>query len=123
MRFHNVAGYGPFIEYMANLKVTANESIYVYFTGKKTEDGISWCPDCNVAWPVVEAAMADVQGDFVTVDVGDRAFWKDTKNPFRTDKTVHLSVIPALLRWQQPQRLDGEQLLKPDLLEMFFEEE
>lgn len=59
----------------------------------------------------------------IYVDVGDRATWKDIKNPFRLDKDTHLSVIPSLIRWKQPQRLEGDQLLRPELLQMFFTEE
>jgi hypothetical protein len=57
------------------------------------------------------------------VDVGDRPTWKDQKNPFRHDKNTHLQVIPTLIRWNHPQRLEGDQLLKPELLQMFFTEE
>lgn len=59
----------------------------------------------------------------IHVDVGDRPFWKDINNPFRRDKDCHLSVIPALVRWKHPQRLEGDQLLKPELLQMFFADE
>lgn len=46
--------------------------------------------------------------------------WKDDKNPFRTDKRLKLMVIPTLIRWKSPQRLEGEQLANPDLVEMMF---
>lgn len=41
-------------------------------------------------------------------------------NPYRKDKNVHLQVIPTLVRWANPQRLEGDQLLKDELLQMFF---
>lgn len=49
--------------------------------------------------------------------------WKDMKNPFRTDKSTHLQVIPTLIRWKAPQRLEGDQCCKIDLLEMFFNDD
>lgn len=49
--------------------------------------------------------------------------WKDMKCPFRTDKNIHISVIPTFVRWQGPQRLEGEQLLKEDLLDMFLNDD
>lgn len=50
--------------------------------------------------------------------------WKDMKNPFRTDKNAHLSVIPTLINWnEKTKRLEGDHLCKPELLEMFFEED
>lgn len=61
---------------------------------------------------------------FVIVDVGDRPTWKDMKNSFRLDKSTHLSVIPTLINWKEKQkRLEGDQLCKPELLEMYLEEE
>lgn len=123
---HKVAGYEAFVAFIAELTTKAGDQpINVYFSGSKNASGGSWCPDCVVAEPVVRDALTRVQepSHFVYVDVGDRAFWKDTKNPFRTDKRTHLSVIPALLRWTEARRLDGEQLLKPELLDMFFNED
>lgn len=57
------------------------------------------------------------------MDVGDRTYWKDPKNPFRHDTSLgKIQVIPTLIRWKQPQRLEGnDQCAKLDLLEMFFE--
>lgn len=50
--------------------------------------------------------------------------WKDMKNPFRTDKDSYLSVIPTLVNWnEKAKRLEGDHLCKPELLEMFFEQE
>lgn len=58
-----------------------------------------------------------------TVDVGNREAWKDTsdKNKFRQSPFL-LREIPALQRWQAAERLDGDQLLKPELLQLFFDE-
>lgn len=50
--------------------------------------------------------------------------WKDMKNSFRLDKNTHLSVIPTLVNWKEKaKRLEGDQLCKPELLEMFLEQE
>ena len=59
----------------------------------------------------------------IIVDVGDRPTWKNPNNAFRKDPNTKLMVIPTLIRWKQPQRLEGEQLLKTELLEMFFTDE
>lgn len=123
---HKVAGYQPFIAFMAQLVVPKGEPVNVYFSGSlDAASGKSWCSDCVEAEPFVEAAVArlSARSHFVYVDVGDRAFWKDTKNPFRLDKDTHLSVIPTLIRWKGAQRLEGEHLNKADLLDMFFEDE
>lgn len=44
-------------------------------------------------------------------------------NPFRKDRDAHLPVIPVLMRWKQPQRLEGLQLQQPELLQIFFTDE
>lgn len=50
--------------------------------------------------------------------------YKDPKCAFRTDKNTHLSVIPTLINWhEKAKRLEGDQLCKPELLEMFFEQD
>lgn len=123
---HKVAGYEAFVAFIAKLQPTVGEQpINVYFSGTKDAQGNSWCPDCVVAEPVVLAALERIAepAHFVYVDVGDRSFWKDPKNAFRTDKSTHLSVIPTLLRWRQPQRLEGDHLLNPELLDMFFNDD
>jgi len=122
---HKVSGYNQFVSFIGGL--AKDGQINVYFTGSKDAWGNSWCPDCNDAEPFVEKSvntLASADGHFVVVDVGDRPFWKDTKNPFRHDKDTHLSVIPTLINWnEKSRRLEGEQLCKTDLLEMFFEQE
>lgn len=124
---HKATGYEHFVAIVETLAPAVGaQHISVYFTGEKNAaTGVSWCPDCVVAEPVVMAAVERIAEPmhFIYVDVGNRAYWKDPKNPFRTDKRTHLSVIPALLRWHQPQRLDGDQLLKPELLDMFFQDD
>ena len=44
-------------------------------------------------------------------------------NQFRLDKDIHLTVIPTLLRWKAPQRLEGSQLLNWELLDLYYNDE
>jgi Eukaryotic protein of unknown function (DUF953) len=100
--------------------------VNVLFSGEKMEDGLSWCSDCEKAAPFIKQALtqAPVDSHLIHVDVGGRAYWKDMNCPFRKDKNTHLSVIPTLIRWKSPQRLEGDaQLCKADLLEMFFQDD
>ncbi|KAF7282603.1 hypothetical protein GWI33_002322 [Rhynchophorus ferrugineus] len=87
--------------------------------------GESWCPDCVRAWPVVEIESESLPDDshFVVVEVGDRAVWKDPNCPFRKDPRTKLLVIPTLKRWNQPQKLEGDQCEKSDLVSMLFNDE
>lgn len=123
---HKVEGYQPFVDFMQTLAVPAGQKVNVYFSGSlDTTTGKNWCPDCVEAEPFVTGALKRIAepSQFVYVVVGDRTFWKDIKNPFRLDKNTRLSVIPTLIRWKGPQRLEGDQLNKPELLDMFFEDE
>lgn len=125
-QLHKVTGYDNFIEFINNLKPANNELVNVYFSGSKDAvSGESWCPDCVLVQPAVDKAVQSITEPchFVYVDVGDRAFWKNMTNPFRTDKNTHLMVIPTLIRWKGPQRLEGEQCGNPELLDMFFNDE
>lgn len=43
--------------------------------------------------------------------------------PFRKDARTKLMVIPTLIKWGSPVKLEGEQCAKPDLVELVFNEE
>lgn len=130
VRSHNVAGYQPFVILMAELervhrkhKIT-KQPINVYFTGSLIpEIGENWCPTCVRSEPLVRAALKEVNYacDIVWCDVGDRACWEDRKNGFRTNRDTHLVQLPTLLRWKCEKRLEGNWMVKPELLQMFFE--
>ena len=86
--------------------------IFVYFSGAADQSGKSWCPDCVTAEPVVTVrptlhitthhfftkhflyqknlAGAAEDSHFLYVAVGDRTFWKDQNNIFRTAKETQL---------------------------------
>ncbi|XP_070572597.1 thioredoxin domain-containing protein 17-like [Ptychodera flava] len=99
--------------------------LYAYFSGSKGEDGKSWCPDCVAAEPVVEKHLASAPEDavFIYCSVGERNFWKDQNNGFRKDPTLRLTGVPTLLRVGKPQKLVEGELMKDDLVKMFFEED
>ncbi|XP_060654835.1 thioredoxin domain-containing protein 17 [Drosophila sulfurigaster albostrigata] len=123
---HNVKGWDEFAKKMEELETTDGKNpVHVLFSGGKDEAGVSWCPYCVKAEPVIHDALkkAPENSHFVHVDVGERAYWKDLNCPFRKDVNTHLVFLPTLLRWKQPQRLDGERCSNKDLVEMLFEDE
>ncbi|XP_077995571.1 thioredoxin domain-containing protein 17-like [Glandiceps talaboti] len=99
--------------------------VYAYFSGSKGEDGKSWCPDCVAAEPVVEKHLPEAPEDavFIYCSVGGRAFWKDPNNRFRTHPELQLKGVPTLLQVNTPKRLVEGNLMKDDLVKMFFEED
>ncbi|CAG9114858.1 hypothetical protein JYU34_007617 [Plutella xylostella] len=120
---NNVSGFSELENFLSN--VDSKKSVYLYFTGSKLENGLSWCPDCVEAEPVVKAVLSELKKDvvFAYVDVGTREYWKDKDCPFRTDKRTKLLVIPTLIKYKGVQRLEGSQLNNRELLQMMFEDE
>ena len=50
--------------------------VYILFTGNKSDDGSSWCPDCNDADPVITKALDALNpetAELITCYVGERA--------------------------------------------------
>uniref|UniRef100_A0A0K8TNN5 Thioredoxin domain-containing protein 17 n=1 Tax=Tabanus bromius TaxID=304241 RepID=A0A0K8TNN5_TABBR len=121
---HHVKGYEEFTKLVEDLE-TSGTPIHVLFSGGKEENGLSWCPYCVKAEPVIQEALthAPEKSHFIHVDVGERAYWKDKNCPFRKDPRTHLVFLPTLLRWKSPQRLDGERCSSKDLVEMLFSDE
>lgn len=62
--------------------------------------------------------------NYVYINYNAHYRWKNMKNPFRLDRSTHLSVIPTLINWKEKEkRLEGDQLCKPELLEIYLEDE
>lgn len=109
---------------MEDLKATT--PIYVLYTGTKLPDtGESWCPDCVEAEPFIEKGFEAAPENtlLVIVEVGDRPFWKDHNCPFRTNPVTKLKVLPTLARWGTQKRLEGDQLLNLELIDMLLTDE
>lgn len=71
---HNVKGYDEFTKLVESLE-SSGEQVHVLFSGGKDETGVSWCPYCVTAEPVVHEALkvAAETSHFIHVDVGERA--------------------------------------------------
>lgn len=74
MKEIHIHGYEEFSDHMKNLTRDPEEPVFIYFTGSKVENGTSWCPDCNVAEPILREAILKCPDNahFIYVDVGDR---------------------------------------------------
>nr|XP_023024685.1 thioredoxin domain-containing protein 17-like isoform X3 [Leptinotarsa decemlineata] len=121
---HHIEGYENFCDFFKNFD-SKGQLVFVYFSGTKLPSGESWCDDCQRAWPVVqeEVEKADPKSHFIYVEVGDRPTWKDPECPFRKDPKTKLRVLPTMVRWGSPQRLEGEQCDKADLVNMLLNDE
>ncbi|XP_032688375.1 thioredoxin domain-containing protein 17-like [Odontomachus brunneus] len=123
IRHHHVQGYENFLKYVEDLK--KEQPIYILYTGSKLDNGKSWCPDCVEAEPYIEKGFerASKETQLVIVEVGDRPFWKDLNCPFRINPVTKLKVLPTLSKWGTQKRLEGNQLLKPELIDMLLTDE
>ncbi|KAL0122381.1 hypothetical protein PUN28_007243 [Cardiocondyla obscurior] len=119
-----VRGYEGFLEYVDEPKDTA--PIYILYTGTKLPGtGKSWCPDCVEAEPFIEKGFETApEGTLLVIsEVGDRAFWKDPNCPFRTSPITKLKVLPTLAKYGTQKRLEGDQLLQSELIDMLLTDE
>uniref|UniRef100_A0A0N5AB44 Thioredoxin domain-containing protein 17 n=1 Tax=Syphacia muris TaxID=451379 RepID=A0A0N5AB44_9BILA len=109
------------VGYEALKKVAAEKSfrtIILFTGGVDPSTGKSWCPDC-------------IAGDITFLilftqfcNVGNRQFWKDRNNPFRTDEDLKVSCIPTLLDCAvKGKRLTEGQLTNDELIKDFFTED
>ncbi|MCL4131217.1 UNVERIFIED_CONTAM: hypothetical protein GTU68_053937 [Idotea baltica] len=121
-----VEGFEAFVEKIESLK-SSGKTTFVLFSGSKdATSGKSWCPDCVVASPVINAGLdkiASKDSNYLYVSVGPRSFWKDSNNPFRTDSRTKLKSVPTLMKYGSPQRLEEGQCAKANMVEMLFEDE
>ncbi|XP_022211748.1 thioredoxin domain-containing protein 17 [Drosophila obscura] len=119
-----VRGYQE-LQNLLNVHKARTSPIYLYFYGEKDSKGNSWCPDCVTAEEGIMTAFRQYTRDalVLVVDVGNRDAWMDRSdnNSFRKPP-FSLTSIPSVLLWNGSERLDGDQLLKSELLELFFEE-
>ncbi|XP_065335983.1 thioredoxin domain-containing protein 17-like [Cloeon dipterum] len=99
--------------------------IFIIVSGTKDENGVSWCPDCEKADPVLEEAeqsLAPEPSAFITVYL-TREEWKNPKNVFRTDGRFRLTSIPTMLKWpnREPKLVEA-QCADIDAIKEFFDE-
>ncbi|KAE8622713.1 hypothetical protein XENTR_v10005344 [Xenopus tropicalis] len=115
-----VQGYEEFCE---ALKKHKGKQVFAYFSGNKNEQGVSWCPDCVKAEPVVRGELKNLpEGSvFIYCQVGERPYWKDPKNEFK--ENLKLTGVPTLLKCGTPQKLVEEECLNTDLVNMMFTED
>lgn len=105
--------------------INASKRVFILFTAPKDESGNSWCPDCNVADPVLKANLKNLSSDseFLTCYVGERTSWKNQDNEFRKDPEFKLKCIPTLVQWKTNKVLLEDQCANDDVVKMLFEED
>jgi hypothetical protein len=99
--------------------------VFVLFSGSPNADGVSWCPDCVKADPVISRNFANAPSDsvFIHCHVGDRTYWKNPNNEFRKDPKFAIRCVPTLLKIGSRHKLEEEQCLSDDLIQMLFKDD
>ncbi|KAI7697264.1 Thioredoxin domain-containing protein 17, partial [Sarcoptes scabiei] len=92
-----------------NATPETTKTIILLFTGTKNSAGKSWCPDCNVADPIIEKVHNDLNDPnltIATVFVGDLSSWKNGENPFRRHPKFQVNCVPTLIHLEK-RKLDA----------------
>ncbi|EDV20130.1 uncharacterized protein TRIADDRAFT_61314 [Trichoplax adhaerens] len=76
-------------------------TIFVKYYGDYDDHGLSWCPDCVKAEPIIDKIFSELKDNVLLVScaVGDRPKWKDQENEFRKHEIIQLKSIPTLIEW------------------------
>ncbi|KAJ2808042.1 hypothetical protein H4R20_001032 [Coemansia guatemalensis] len=96
----------------------ASNAVFVLFFGREDpSSGVSWCPDCVIADPIVRSALANIENAILLEVPVDRASSgssaASSTDIFRQRKDIMLGRIPTLMRWSsngplEPRLVEGE---------------
>ncbi|CAN6201676.1 unnamed protein product [Urochloa humidicola] len=81
-----------------------NVKLLLFLADREPGSSLTWCPDCNVAEPVIyerlEEAMRGRDAVLLRAYVGDKPTWRDPAHPWRVDPRFELKGVPTLIRWE-----------------------
>lgn len=106
---------------LESLQLTNN---FILFTGTKNQStGLSWCPDCVRAEPLIDNVFLKVNEPtgLLICDV-EREPYRTQAYIYRNDPRVHLRCVPTLMRWElgkASNRLNDIQCQSLDNIEEF----
>nr|XP_018897660.1 PREDICTED: thioredoxin domain-containing protein 17-like [Bemisia tabaci] len=117
-----IEGYEAFTSLTDTLD-SCDKSVFLLFRGSNNDKGVSWCPDCVKAEPIIKDVYDSLDNKhtraLIQVSVGNREVWKDPKCSFRTDPRLKLTNIPTIIKWKGGRIIDDE-CSKVDVLRKFF---
>ncbi|XP_006656041.1 thioredoxin-like protein Clot [Oryza brachyantha] len=76
--------------------------LLLFLADRDASSDLTWCPDCNVAEPVIYERVEALGKDVVLLRayVGDKPTWRDPAHPWRVDPRFRLTGVPTLIRWE-----------------------
>lgn len=92
-----------FLQTIADIRVkfpAAAHPLFLLFTGAKAPDsGISWCPDCTRAAPVLFSALEEFSPESVLLILNcERAEFKSQSFTYRVNEGINLTSVPTFIR-------------------------
>lgn len=108
--------------------IAAKKKFFGYYHGDYNEKtGESWCSDCDIAKPIVEDAVKNLEGadvEFIKFPIA-RAEWKKSNSLYRTYPKVKLQKVPTLIYYEngvEYGRLTETELFDAKNVEEFFKQ-
>ncbi|XP_078438258.1 thioredoxin superfamily protein [Wolffia australiana] len=79
----------------------SRKKFLLFLADKDPVSNLSWCPDCNVAEPVIYKKLEATAEEVVMLRafVGDRPTWRSAGHPFREDPVLKIKGVPTLILW------------------------
>jgi hypothetical protein len=87
---------------LATVRAQQGEAVFLFFGGEDPGTGISWCPDCVIADPVLRRTLAQARPDLAIYEcpIATRADWKGGEpHPYRVHPAFRLARIPTAIRY------------------------
>lgn len=77
--------------------------LLLFLADRDPSSSLTWCPDCNVAEPVIYEKLEALGKDVLLLRayVGDKPTWRDPAHPWRVDPRFRLRGVPTLMRWEK----------------------
>lgn len=105
--------------------LNAAHTYILFYAAESPENGVSWCPDCVRAKPIIDSVLAKQTDSiaFVVAIVQRNEYKGNASYPYRVDPRFELRCIPTLIRWQDGKAvhlLNDLQCQNEDLVEEMF---
>ena len=84
------------LESAVNKASSSKRPLFLYFTGAKSSSGLSWCPDCTRAEPVIQEVFGSLDCVFLEFNV-IRENYRSEEYLYRTDQRIQLKCVPTLI--------------------------
>lgn len=77
-------------------------TLLLFLADKDPASGLSWCPDCVRAEPVIYKTLEKSEKNAVLLRAfaGNRPTWRNPSHPWRVDERFQLKGLPTLIRWR-----------------------